>query len=122
MTKELINVFENITKEEFDNALEFELNPIGLAEYGDDVYYTQDVLQSIILTEHVTYHERYRRAKQIKFVDLQNFCRQYFKQARILALCGGNLDEEAAISIMRTAEINFESEKNNKVEFAVKFE
>lgn len=121
MTRELANVHENITEEEFDIAKEFELNPVELAEYelDSEVCYTGDILRSIILTEHVTYHERYRRAKQTQFSDMQHFCRHFFEQAKIRALIQGNLSGEAAISILQTFETNFGSKKIAHVSYVM---
>lgn len=120
MTKELTNLSETMTDDEFDDALEDELHPHAFLEFAEQQYYTGDLLKSIIQTEHVTYHDLYRCAKQIQYEDMQHFCRHFFKQAKILALIQGNLDEETAISIMQKVRINLGSEKVENVSFALK--
>lgn len=108
-----------MTEDEFDDALEDELHPHAFLEFAEQQYYTGDLLKSLIQTEHVTYHDLYRCAKQVQYEDMQSFCQHFFEQAKILALIQGNLDEETAISIMRMVQTNLGSEKVEKVRFAI---
>lgn len=107
LTRELKNSSENITEEEFNMALHSEL-----AEYYSAISmcvqerYTGDLLKSIIRTEYVSCHDLYRHAKSMQFSDLQNLCRRFFEQMKIVALIQGNLTEDAAKSIMLSVETN----------------
>lgn len=104
VTKNLIKFSENVTKEEFQNAIEKE-NGLGLGDFP------ADLRTNIIRVGHVLRHDKFRCTKSLKLSDIQHFSRQLFKQLKIVALIQGNLTAEEAKSIMRTVESNLGCEK-----------
>lgn len=116
MFKELKDLSENITEEEFNRALQSELHDYyTIISMRVQEYYTGDLLESIIRSEYPSCHDIYHIAKSMRLFDMRNLCQQFFKQMKILALIQGNLTAEEAKSIMRTVETSLSCGKMEKV-------
>lgn len=99
ITMELKNFANIVTEEELRKNIHHELD-VGVC------YYAMELRSSIARAEHVLCHEQFRMAKSIQLSDMQEFCRKYFKQMKIVGLIQGNLSEDAAKSIMQLVETN----------------
>lgn len=94
---------ENVTEDE----LEVAIKETGIYENHYALcphYYIMPLRTSIIQTWHASYHEKFRLARLINSRDMQQFCRQFFKQNKILALVQGNMSDEEAKSIVQMVE------------------
>lgn len=104
IVNDLKSFVEHVTEEELEVAIkqtETYQNYYALCPH----YYIMPIRTSIIQTWHASYYEKFRLARLIKSRDtMQQFCRQFFKQIKILALVQGNLSGEEAKSIVLMVE------------------
>lgn len=94
-TMELKNFAENVMEEEIRK---------NLWDLGWPWFYASELRESIIQAKRVLCHDKFRVAKTIQLSEMQEFCRQYIKQMKIVALIQGNLNEANATSIIQKVE------------------
>lgn len=106
IVKDMENFVENVTEEELDvvmrNDIEYYENYFTPNLYPE--YYAKPLRATIIQTWHASYYEKYLLTKSFKTRDVQQFCRQFFKQLKIIGLIQGNMSEETSKSIVQTME------------------
>lgn len=73
----------------------------------------------IIRSGYVLRQEKLRHLKSVQLPDMREFCRQYFKQMKIVSLIQGNLCESTAKVILQIAETNLECGKIEEVSFSL---
>lgn len=106
-TEELFKVFVDQLLKTYENIF---LHPETLSD---------DLRLTVASTHHMLMNEKNKYLRSLKFTNFQDFCRDFCKQMRVIALMQGNITELHAKSIMQNVlnALNFDEVKDVSILF-----